>query len=207
MQYKSDILLSTAYLPPISYVSRLIRGNRIIFDHHAHYIKQTYRNRCRIATSNGMLELYIPVIKTTGNHTKLKDIRIAYTEKWQLIHLRAMKAAYSNAPYYMYYKEELESIMAIKYERLVDFNGALLEKLFEFLRFDLRMEFSNNYIDQPDPGVEDLRKAFSPKKKPLIQQAEYPQVFADKVGFIPELSIVDLLFNLGPDASAYLKNL
>jgi hypothetical protein len=206
MDKESVVLLPTAYLPPIQWFVYLFATKKVFIEQYETYPKQTYRNRCEIATANGRLALTIPVIKVNGNHTKTKDIEISDHQNWQVLHWRALTAAYANSPYFMYYQDEFEPLFVHKFQNLMDFNFALLENVMKLISIEKEVELTNTYEFNP-PGVLDLRGEISPKitfdKFPL---PEYYQVFKEKNRFIPGLSIIDLLFNMGPESAGLLKS-
>jgi len=202
----NDLVISTAYLGPIEYFAAIVKQSEITIDAGEHYIKQTYRNRCEIYAASGKLSLTIPVIKINGNHTTIKDIRIAYSERWQCAHWGAVVSAYNQSPFFLYYRDEFESFYQQQFDFLMDFNLKLTEIILNFLQSNAKLVISDGYIKDLSPD-NDLRTRFSPKKKSGTNFPEYIQVFSDKHGFIPNLSIIDLLFNEGPNAFDYLRNL
>ena len=185
----------------------MLQSDVVWVENHEHYIKQTYRNRCSIATANGPLNLVIPVIKVNGNHTRMCDVEISFSEKWQLIHWRAIEAAYNNAPFFLYYKSEFESFYTRPFKSLVEFNAKLLETVLTMLRVNKVIHHTSNYIESTDIETADFRQTIQPKSKQEMIFPPYTQVFSDRSGFIPDLSVVDLLFNLGPEANGYLEAL
>ena len=202
-----EIVVSTAYLGPVEYFASIVRHNSFTIDAGEHYIKQTYRNRCEILATSGKLPLVIPVVKVNGNHTRIKDIRIAYTEKWQKVHWRAIVSAYNHSPFFLYYRDDLEGFYFKKYQFLLDFNTELTGAVLNMLEADVTIKISEEYIEIDDKTIPDFRNHFSPKRKPETKMPEYIQVFSDKHGFIPNLSIIDLLFNEGPNALEYLETI
>jgi WbqC-like protein len=209
MHQNKHLLISTSYLPPIEYMAKLCNYKNIIVEKHESYPKQTYRNRCRIMTANGELNLTIPVVKVNGNNTKTKDIQIINSNKWQLNHWRAIVSAYSGSPFFLYYKDDLEEVFFASVDRLVDYNMALTLKLCELIGIGSGVTFSESFTpaNQTEELV-DLRFSISPKNKPDFEQFEkYIQVFSTKYDFTPNLSIIDLLFNLGPETKQYLTKL
>jgi hypothetical protein len=202
------LILSTSYLPPIEYFTSIINSKEVIIEKKESYKKQTYRNRCEIYSSNGKLDLSIPIIKINGHNTKTEDIIISYKYNWQKKHWRAIESAYNSSPFFLYYKDDLIKFFAEKYESLIDFNFDLLMVLFEMLEIKPEVKFSKEFIKYYDENSIDKRNIISPKNN--INSSEnfpaYTQVFDTKLGFIPNLSIIDLIFNEGPNAIEYLNN-
>ena len=202
------VLLSTAYLPPIEYIIQCLRFQKVLIEQFETYQKQTYRNRCNIATANGLLQLSIPIKKVNGNHTITKDIEIDNSNRWNQIHWRAIASAYKHSPYFIHYCEPIESIFKNPPKLLTEFNMQLLDIVFKILKTDLDLSYTSKYEVIPD-NITDFRKAIQPKHtisytgKPSTF-AEYTQTFNNKYSFIPNLSIIDLIFNEGPAAFDYL---
>lgn len=207
MPKASQIILSTTYLGPISWYARMIQAEHVLIDLYEHYSKQTYRNRCRITTANGIQNLTIPVVKVNGNHTHVKDIEISYYEKWPQNHWRSITAAYNNSPFFLYYSEELEQFYHKKFKLLSEFNDELMRKVIDLLEMKVIIENTSEYIEEVAYNNVDLRNAYSPKLERSKNFPEYYQVFLDKNGFFPDMSILDLLFNLGPGSLSYLLKL
>ena len=200
-------LFSTAYFPPIDYMAALLRCKEVVIEVCETYPKRTYRNRTYIATASGKLPLIVPITKPYGNHTMTKDVRIANHERWNVVHLRTITAAYSSSPYFVYYKDELESLLMGEYLYLVDLNKALVLWVLKCMNVSCSMKYSTQFapIEQKN---EDFRLCFSPKQSSADKDMPvYYQVFRDRNPFIPNLSILDLLMNLGPDALGYLKSI
>ncbi len=202
-----NTIFSSAYLPPIEYFYQLTKYRIIYIDISENYIKQTYRNRCYIYAANGKLSISIPVIKTTGNHTQIKDIKIDYTQPWQRLHWRSIESAYNSSPFFLYFRDYLEPFYEKKYNFLIDLNTELLHVLIKLSGIISDVKFTENYIE-PDEKINDFRNCISPKSKtPTISSfPQYTQVFGDKHGFIPNLSIIDLLFNEGKISKEYLRS-
>lgn len=203
MNNNPDIIISTAYLPPVSYFQQVKKYQSITVDIFENYLKQTYRNRCCIYSANGKLPLSIPVKKVEGNHTKIKDVEIDYSKPWQRLHWRAIESAYSNSPFFLYYRDDFEPIFSKEIKHLVDLNHKLLEIVCKHTGIKTKILCSKKYSD-PSKEIIDLRNKFSPKKNSEPMQKKYTQVFEDKHGFMEDLSIIDLLFNEGKFAKDYL---
>jgi hypothetical protein len=203
----SSILLPTAYLPPIGYFVRIANSQSIIIEREENYLKQTYRNRCEIYSSNGKLSLSIPVKKTYGNHTKVKDIKIENSVKWQLNHWRAIIAAYNQSPYFLFYQDELKDYYFRNFEYLLEFNTKLLEVVLKILKMQRNLSFTSEFNKIPLENCLDFRMSLNPKSPQLIALKEYSQVFRERYGFQSNLSILDLLFNIGPESSEYLRSI
>ncbi len=198
------IVIPTAYLPAIAYFLMIIQSNAAIIDIHEHYIKQTCRNRCSIYTANGAIPLIIPVVKVFGNHTPVKDIEIAHSQRWQSNHWQAIESAYQSSPYFLYYKDDLQAFYQKKYTHLIEFNMELLLFIHELTGLKTHFVLSESYLS-PGSSGKDLRNELSLNLANAFPTEFYPQVFQHKFGFISNLSIIDLLFNLGPETRAYLE--
>ena len=193
------------YLPPVSYFSALNAQNyEFLIEKEEHFPKQTYRNRTRIYSPNGPLDLFLPVIKGSKYHTKVKDVRISYGFKWQRLHWLSLESCYRNSAYFEYYEDELAPFYQKKYDFLFDYNLELLEWIFKQLKKTPELGFTTEYIKEVEPAF-DFRTKIQFKDTELIKPAkEYFQVFGDRTGFLPNMSIVDLLFSQGPQAKHYL---
>ncbi len=203
----NEILLSTAYLPPIEYFATILQFNSLKIEKYEHYIKQTYRNRCNILTANGLLNLSIPVNKIDGNHTLIKDIRISYLSNWQSNHWRAIESAYNKSPFFLYYRDDFEKFYTQTYELLIDYNTELLKFILKKLGTSIEINFTDDFVPINN-SANDIRYSIQPKQKQKsIDFPHYYQVFEEKHGFIPNVSIIDLLFNEGTESKNYLRNL
>lgn len=196
------ILLSSAYLGPVSYYGALANCSEAQIEQCDHYHKQTYRNRCKIMTGNGVMELSVPVVKS-GNKTAVKDLKIAYVENWQQVHWRAIASAYNSSPFFEYYRDDFEPFYTKKTDYLIDFNMGLTEVVNQLVGIKTPIALTNDYQVSPESAI-DLRETFFPKT-PNESAKPYYQVFDQKFGFVADLSILDLLFNMGPESILVLK--
>ena len=199
--------MSSAYLPPIEYFAYLMQYEAAFIEQNETYPKQTYRNRSEIFTEKGKTTLSVPVSKVFGNHTRTSQIKINNEENWKIKHWRAIKAAYLSSPYFLYYKDELQAFYYQKHDTLLEFNTALTRTLCNSIGISIELLLTDTFTLNPE-NTADLRLSIHPKKPPTIPNfPNYIQVFNDRHVFIPNLSIIDLIFNLGPETKNYLGNL
>lgn len=197
------ILISTAYLPPVEYFSLVSGAANIIIEKEENYLKQTFRNRCYILSAHGPQLLSVPVYLGSSHKTLIKDIRIDYSKRWQQVHLRAMKASYNSSPYFEFYFEKIEKVISDNFEYLLDLNTELTEVILEVLNIERRLSYSTIF-EPADKKAYDHRYRIIPKKQSPFAEKKYLQVFDTTAGFVPRLSIIDLIFNTGPEAFGYL---
>ena len=193
-----------AYFPSIQYVKALIKAKETTFTLESNYQKQTYRNRCSIYGANGKLNLTIPIQHTKRDgHQKDSSVKIMWEENWQILHWKSLTSAYRSSPFFEFYEDELKEVFFKQPEKLMDFNIGLLKCILSFLEIDFSFSFEEDYS-----SLSSLEESLiNAKKEATINYPIYQQVFANKHGFIPHLSIVDLLFNLGPQSIDYLERL
>ena len=191
----STVLLSTAYLPNINYLSQVLEHDVVVIEKHEHFVKQTYRNRCEILTSNGKLSLSIPLVKQADKEL-ISDKKISYAEDWQKQHWRAITSAYKNSPYFEFFEDEFKPFYENKYELLFDLNTRLLQTILHVLRVKKQIEYTTQFDINPS-NCSDLRALSDLYNSENLNPKPYYQVFADKSGFTPNLSCLDALFNVG----------
>ena len=198
-------LLPLAYLPNIEYISRIFHSESCIIEQQDNYDKQSYRNRCTILGANGSMSLTVPINKAKGQKVITKDITINYAEDWQHQHWRSIVSAYNNSPYFEFYMDELEPFFKSKDKFLVDFNIKMLEWCLDSVSITKDIALSESF---ENPGqANDYRFTIHPKykgDKKLFASPKYIQVFSDKFDFTDNLSIIDLIFNEGPNAHSIL---
>lgn len=205
------MLLPTAYFPPISYIVLLYQHKKATIELHETYPKQTWRNRCRIMTANGLLDLSIPITRPFGRKTTTGQALISDHESWQRLHWRSIVSAYQNAPYFLYYAPSFESMYRDTHDSLLTtWNNHLLRIILRELGLEAEINHSVSYA-KPDQQINDFRYIITPKQSHTRDKFDYKwpayqQVFSDKHGFAGNLSVLDLLFNLGPDAISYIHD-
>jgi hypothetical protein len=198
------VILPTAYFPPIAYFSHLLQNRIVVIEQMETYPKQTFRNRCEIMTSAGKLDLIVPVSKPNGNHTLTRDIEISYKEPWNQHHWKFILTAYRSSPYFNYYSDILEPLFKSAEPSLINHNYQTLGVICKILGIKPEIIFTQDYIKQPEDCL-DLRRKMTPKKiNADVHFPEYPQVFSHIHGFKGNLSILDLIFNTGPEAKSCL---
>ena len=217
-------LLSTAYFPPIEYFVVLANSARAEIESGEMYQKQSYRTRCHINGANGLLVLTLPVLRSAakGEESSHKiptaELKIDYSKPWILQHKRALEAAYMSSPFFEYYMDDIYDILDSGEENLLEMNTRLTLKLAELLGIETPVKFTDGNFIVPGSeelqlkGISDFRDSIHPKKAALVLERlqmnkPYWQVFTNKQGFVPNLSVLDLLFNEGPNAISFLESL
>ena len=230
-------LLQTTYFGPIQWYQKLYRYDHCMIEQYDSFQKQTYRNRCVIATANGTQALTVPIIHNgelkienydmtqdntaanKSNHNSqfsilnsqlVKDLRISDHNQWRRVHWNALQSAYSESPFFEYYTDDLHPFFEQKYDYLIDFNEAIRQKVCELIDIHPNAEYTSTYtssIQHQTSNITDFRDVIN-AKHPLpdadFTPKAYWQVFQHKHGFLPNLSILDLLFNMGPESIFYL---
>ena len=197
------ILLSSAYLPPVSFFTAINSGGDVLIEQYDNYCKQTYRNRCRIATAGGVQTLTVPVVKSESPKQLMKDVRISDHGEWRHQHWNALESAYMNSPFFMYFQDDLRPFYEKKYEFLIDFNTELTLLILKLTGINKSVTLTESYTRKTD-NILDLRNLIEQGKNEPENPKEYWQIFKKKYGFIGNLSALDLLFNMGPEFPIYL---
>lgn len=204
----ASVLLSSTYFGPIQWYQKLHRMPCII-EQHDHFVKQTYRNRCVIATANGTQTLTVPIERYDGTKCPMRDIRISDHGNWRHLHWNALVSAYGETPFFEFYADDLRPFFEKRHTFLFDLNLDIMHTMCQLLDVRPQVTLSEQYIVLPseDDAVVDFREAIRPKH-PLpdadFNPTPYYQVRAQRHGFLPNLSILDLLFNEGPEGIFYL---
>jgi hypothetical protein len=199
-------VLPMFYLPPVEYFVQLNTYKPdILIEREEHFPKQTYRNRANIYSPEGILTLVIPVTKGSKNHTKTKDVKISYDFDWQRLHWLSLSACYRRSAYFEYYEDDFAQFYNKQKQPayLFDYNEELLQLLLKFIKIKTEIKYTEEYF-KDYPPVPDFRTSIHPKKETELEQKPYFQVFDERKGFLKNLSIVDLLFNQGPQSVNYL---
>ncbi|MBX9851431.1 MAG: WbqC family protein [Cytophagaceae bacterium] len=198
------LLIESHYLPNLEYFFHILQNDHILIESCENFQKQTYRNRCHILTANKVDILSVPVINL-GRKVLIKEVEIDYSQKWLNVHWGAIKSGYGKAPFFEYYAEFFHDILYKKHRFLFDLNIELMTLCLKLLRVDKKIGFTSFYEKKPENKI-DLRSQISPKKDNspyIITWTPYTQLFGSN--FVPDLSIIDLLFCEGTNAGEILK--
>ncbi|MDP3437671.1 MAG: WbqC family protein [Bacteroidales bacterium] len=204
-------LLSTAYLPPTDYFRVINSFADWKIEQWENYQKQSYRSRCRIYSANGPLSLHIPIVRSEGFSIPVKEIRVDNSKRWQSQHWRAIVSAYRSSPYFEHYQQDLLPFYSREYEYLFEFNKDLTKCLLDLLDLPAKIDLTDEFLNKSDLKraiISDFRETIHPKRvspfAELNEKGRYHQVFAHKFGFFANLSVIDLLFNEGPESKYFL---
>jgi len=200
-----DILIHPTYFPNIAQFSAIIKAKNVVWEMEDNYVKQTYRNRTYIYGANGKLLLNIPVVFSQKNRQKYKDVQIFNEEKWQLQHWKSLESAYRTSPFFEFYEDELKPLFFKEATALLDFNLKCFDVICECLQIDIEPSKTTAF-EKEVTNKTDLRYLVNAKNEITQNLDNYIQVFSIKHGFISNLSILDLLFNEGPNTLNYLES-
>lgn len=191
------------YFPPISWFAAFMRADEVALEQYEYFPKQTFRNRMKILGANRALTLSIPLCHP-GKRT-IKEVEISYAENWQAQHWKSIQSAYQSSPYFEFYQQRLQKVFEHKAVFLIEYNLMILDLMLELLKLNKTYCLTSEY--QQDPKGIDYRTSFSAKKENTLVFREYYQVFSEKLGFQKDLSILDVLCNLGPETKNYLNKI
>ena len=203
----ASALLSSTYFGPVQWYQKLNRYDACLIEQHDHFVKQTYRNRCVIATTNGLQTLSIPVEKFEGAKCEMRDVRISDHANWRHQHWYALQSAYGESPFFEYYEDDIRPFFERKWDFLYDFNWEITLKMCELIDIMPCMRRTDSYEQEPSEGVIDFRETIRPKhpgRDDEFKPRTYYQVYQHKYGFQPNLSVLDLLFNQGNESVLFL---
>ncbi|CDF79967.1 WbqC-like family protein [Formosa agariphila KMM 3901] len=200
-----NILLHPTYFPDVAHMAAIAQSDVVTFEMDDNFAKQTYRTRTYIYGANGKLLLNIPVVYTQKNRQKYRDVKVSNAENWQSIHWKSLLSAYKTSPFFEYYEDDLHPLFEMKVDYILDYNLKCFEVISECLQLEKSILKTEEFKHEVE-DASDLRHLVNPKLDLNFQNEKYTQVFDDKHGFINNLSVLDLLFNEGPNALDYLEN-
>lgn len=212
MMMAERALLSSTYFGPIQWYQKLNTYPTVLLERYDHFVKQTYRNRCVIATTQGAQTLTVPVERTGGEKCLMKDIRISDHGNWRHLHWNALMSAYGESPFFEYYADDIRPFFEKRWDYLFDFNLEITQTLCELLDIHPNILLTDKYVPSVDEGIhqqrwDDYREAIRPKhpvEDPSFTPKKYWQVYQEKLGFLPNMSVLDLLFNMGNESLFFL---
>jgi len=199
-----DIIIHPNYFPNIQQFTQILKAKKILFEVSDNYQKQTYRNRTYIYGANGKLGLFIPVIHTHKNRELYKDVKISYESDWMALHLKSLQSAYRSSPYFEYFEDDFIKLYSEKEIFLSEFNIKCIHLITELLDVNLNHEKSESYNENYS-GVNDLRDLSVARKEKEYATPKYIQVFESKHGYLPNLSILDILFSEGNNTTSLIN--
>ncbi len=206
------VILSSTYFGPVQWYQKLCRHGHVAIERYDHFMKQTYRNRCVIAAANGPQALTVPVEKGETQPLLMKDVRISDHGNWRHLHWQALQSAYGESPFFEFYADDLRPFFEKRWTWLFDFNLDITQKMCELLDIQPTIELTSEFVPAAgnlgQPSLKDFRDAIHPKH-PLpdseFESHRYYQVYESRHGFQPNLSILDLLFNMGNESVLYIQ--
>jgi len=204
-------LIENYYFPSIQYFSKFFLHPSLVLEQHENYVKRSFRNRTHIAAANGLLRLSIPLEKGKNQQQPIREVRISYDEPWQNKQWTAICSAYGNSPFFEYYVDDFQPLFTQKTEFLFEHNLKVLQTLFFVLDIKPAIQLSQTFLKEDYEGIDDFRNKITPKTIGTntdftYQNKPYQQVFAEKTGYLPNLSILDLIFCKGPETIPILEN-
>lgn len=210
-QESMAVLLEVQYLAPVQYYSKFIKYPIVLIEQHENYAKGSFRNRCIISMSDGVHQLSIPLQKGKNQQSPVKEVKIDYTQNWQVQHWRSIKTAYGGSPFFEFYEDRLIRFYENNFVFLFDYCIEFQIEILKLLKIKSEIRFTESYQKNP-LNILDLRNFINPKNysrskgaDPDFDPVQYPQVFEDRLGFLENLSIMDLLFCTGPEAALILQ--
>lgn len=199
-----NVVLPALYFGNLYYYQLILDSPRVTIEKHEHFIKQTYRNRCEIYGANGKLDLIVPIKHFSKERAAIHQTQIDNSVRWQTLHWRSIESGYRRSPYFEYYEDKFKPLFEKKYDLLFEMDMEIHDFIMRLLKTEKEIDFTSEYEVNPI-GKTDFRPAFDPRKKNDFIAPVYTQVFENKYGFLPNLSILDLLFNCGPQGILLLK--
>jgi len=202
---EKELVAELMCFPPIA-LFLMWKDRMLVVDRHEHYQKRSFRNRYQILTGQGRFTLTIPLRKGKHAGQPITEVQIAYDRPWRVKHLQTIRSAYGRAPYFDIYFPTLEDLFRVSPTYLFEWNLKALQWCIHTLQWDTPILLSDDFYDTSNAKVNVIRNVLTPRNAAQIPLHPYPQVFEDRFGFVSNLSVLDLIFNLGPEAHTYLKS-
>jgi len=199
--------IESQYFGSVQYIKQIATANSAVIDIHEPFKKMSYRNRTTIVSAQGPLLLTVPLQNGRDQKLPIHEVKISYSENWPSKHIKALSSCYKRSPFFEYYEDELSRLLKTEYPYLLDLNMQIVEWLSKVLKTEFNISKTTEATSYLDPNFIDVRDTSNMSKlSQNIANQVYPQVFSDKIEFIPNASILDLLFCMGPSANIYLKD-
>ena len=199
--------IESQYFGSVQYIKQIASANSVVIDIHEPFKKMSYRNRTSIVSAQGPLLLTVPLQNGRDQKRPIHEVKISYTENWPSKHLKALSSCYKRSPFFEYYEDGLSQLLHNEYPYLLDLNLHTVEWLSKVLKTEFNISKTTEATSYLDPNFKDVRDTSNTSNQSQnIANQVYPQVFSDKIEFIPNASILDLLFCVGPSANIYLKD-
>ncbi len=207
-QSYQNLLIETQIFPPIATMGLFIHSNSLCIEACENYQKRSFRNRYHIGSHQGLLALSVPLLKGKNNQQLITEVAISYESPWPSVHWKAIQSSYGKSAYFIYYKDMIQELLFAKPRHLFQLNHTILQTLCKELEIEISIRETHEFAVNPtDPSILDFRSKMIPRELSRFSFPEYYQVYSSSSGFIPNLSILDLLFHLGPDSLGYLSEL
>ena len=199
--------IESQYFGSVQYIKQIATANSAVIDIHEPFKKMSYRNRTTIVSAQGPLLLTVPLQNGRDQKLPIHEVKISYSENWPSKHIKALSSCYKRSPFFEYYEDGLSRLLKTEYPYLLDLNMQIVEWLSKVLKTEFNISKTTEATSYLDPNFIDVRDTSNMSKlSQNIANQVYPQVFSDKIEFIPNASILDLLFCMGPSANIYLKD-
>ncbi len=199
--------IESQYFGSVQYIKQIAKANSAVIDIHEPFKKMSYRNRTTIVSAQGPLLLTVPLQNGRDQKLPFHEVKISYSENWPSKHIKALSSCYKRSPFFEYYEDGLSRLLKTEYPYLLDLNMQIIEWLSKVLKTEFNISKTTEATSYLDPNFIDVRDTSNMSKlSQNIANQVYPQVFSDKIEFIPNASILDLLFCMGPSANIYLKD-
>lgn len=202
---EDTFIVDIQYFGNATYYKKLCDCKYVILEQYDRHKKKSFANRCTIGGANGRINLSVPLEQGRSQKTITKDVKISNTENWQLRHWRSIISCYNNSPYFKYFSDNMTVLFNRRFDFLLDWNLACLDWTLKHLKLDIEYQLTREWKENWS-GVQDFRNRIVPDKDQLASKIRYPQVFENKSGFMPDLSILDLLCCEGPKNALILLN-
>lgn len=201
------IVTEFQYFGNVNWYKMLFQFSNIQFEQYEAYQKMSFRNRCMIVGSNGLINLSVPLEKGRSQKLLMKDVKISYSENWQEQHWRSIYSCYRNSPFFEFYEESLHLLFEVRPTYLIDLNWETFEWVKKRLKMIAQFERTDQYVQEVSTNCFDARNLFKPKSYEQVKEVvTYQQVFEDRIGFKPNLCVLDLMFCNGPSSKSLITS-